>query len=67
MSMAMELSCMQLNGEVMLLEVTPETTGRELKRRIKARQLFDELKRLTTRVDLIVGDLQAERIDIDMF
>ncbi|CAK9109882.1 unnamed protein product [Durusdinium trenchii] len=52
----MEVSFRQLNGEAMVLEVMPEMTGRELKERIKDRQLWDdELTRKTTRVDILVG------------
>ena len=40
----------------MILEVMPEMTGWELKQRIKDRQLWDdELKRKTTRVDIVLG------------
>ena len=52
----MEVSFRQLSGAVMILEVMPEMTGRELKQRIKDRQLWnDELTRKTTRVDILVG------------
>ena len=55
-AMAMEVSFRQLNGEAMVLEVMPDITGRELKERIKDRQLWDdELTRKTTRVDILAG------------
>ena len=41
----------------MVLEVTPETTGKELKQQIKEKQPWDdELTRSTTSVEIIVGD-----------
>ena len=57
--MAMQrISARQPNGEVMVLEVTLETTGKELKRQIKERQPWDELTHSTTGVEIIVGDNQ---------
>ena len=50
------ISFRQLNGEVTVLEVMPDITGRELKEQIKECQLWDdELTRQTTRVDIVVG------------
>ncbi|CAK9035170.1 unnamed protein product [Durusdinium trenchii] len=54
--MATNISVWQPSGEVMVLEVRPETTGCELKQQIKERQLWAELTRSTTVVEIIVGD-----------
>ena len=49
------ISIRQLNGEVTVCEVVPAITGRELKERIKECQLWDDVTRETTRVDILVG------------
>ena len=54
--MAMRISALQPSGETMILEVTPEMTGHELKQQIKEGQPWDDLTRKTTRVEIIVGD-----------
>ena len=54
--MATKISALQPSGEVLVLEVTPETTGRLLKQQIKEGQHWDELTRRTTSVEIIVGD-----------
>ncbi|CAK8994593.1 Uncharacterized protein SCF082_LOCUS3991 [Durusdinium trenchii] len=54
--MAKRISAQKPSGEVMVLEVTPETTGEELKQQIKQGQPWDELTRSTTSVEIIVGD-----------
>ena len=56
--MAKRFSAVQPNGEILVLEVTPETTGRLLKQQIKDGQCWDELTRRTTSVEIIVGDSQ---------
>ena len=55
-AMATNISVLQPNGELLVLEVTPEITGRELKQQIKEGQPWDELTRSTTSVEIIVGD-----------
>ena len=52
------ISARQPSGEVIVLEVTPETTGKELKQQIKERKRWGELTRSTTGVEVIVGDNQ---------
>ena len=55
--MAMQLPLRQLNGEVMMLKVTPEMTGQELKMQIKEQRFpEDNLRRETTRVEVLVGE-----------
>ena len=54
--MAMRLSALQVNGDMIHFEVTPEMTGRELKWQIRAEQFPDEVTRSTTVVEIIVGD-----------
>ena len=46
------------NGESMLLEVMPETTGKELKQQIKERKPWDELARSTTSAEIVLEDNQ---------
>ena len=54
--MAKMISVRQPSGEVIVLEVTPETTGKELKQQIKDRKpSWDELTRNTTIAEIIVG------------
>lgn len=54
--MSVQISVKQLNGEVLLLEVMPEMTGREIKEQIKQQQQWrDEFTRQTTRVELVIG------------
>ena len=53
--MAKTISVRQPSGEALVLEVTPETTGRALKQQIKEGQVWDELTRSTTSVEIIVG------------
>ena len=55
-AMAKRISAVQPNGEILVLEVTPETTGRLLKQQIKDGQHWDELTRCTTSVEIIVGE-----------
>ena len=50
------ISALQPSGDVMVLEVTPEMTGKELKQQIKERKPWDELTRRTTGVEVILGD-----------
>ena len=53
----MRISVEQLNGEVLVLEVTPEMKMREVKQQIKGMHAWkDELGRDTTFVELIFGD-----------
>ena len=52
------ISARQPSGEILVLEVTPETTGKELKQQIKERKPWDKLTRSTTGVEVIVGDNQ---------
>ena len=54
--MANIISVLQPSGEILVLEVTPETTGKELKQQIKDRKPWDELTRSSTGVEIIVGD-----------
>ena len=54
--MATNISALQPSGEILILEVTPDTTGRELKQQIKQGQPWDKLTRSTTSVEIIVGD-----------
>ena len=55
-AMAMQrISALQPSGEILVLEVTPEMTGKELKQQIKERKPWDELTRSTTVVEIIVG------------
>ena len=56
--MAKRISARQPSGEVMFFEVTPEMTGRALKQQIKEGQVWDELTRSTTSVEIIIGDNQ---------
>lgn len=53
--MAMKVSFLQLTGEVMVVEVLPDTTSRELKEQIKECQHWNELTLRTTQVDIVVG------------
>ena len=62
--MARIISALQPNGEVMVLEVMPETTGRALKQQIKNQTSWDELTRNTTGVEIIVGDDQLLGNDV---
>ena len=55
--MATQIAALQPNGESLVLEVTPETTGQALKQQIKERKSWDELTRSTTGVEIIVGDI----------
>lgn len=55
--MAMRLSALQVNGEMLDIEVTAEMTGRDLKQQIKEIQHSDEVTRMTTGVEIVVGDL----------
>lgn len=53
----MEVSFVELNGEMFSLEVDPEMTGWELKLQLKDRQVWeDEITRKTTRVEIVLGD-----------
>ena len=53
----MRISVEQLNGEVLVLEVTPEMKMREVKQQIKGMHAWeDELSRDTTFVEVIFGD-----------
>ena len=53
----MRLAVEQLNGEVLELDVTPETKIREVKRQIKAMHIWEsKVSRRTTVVEIIVGD-----------
>ena len=54
--MATNISALQPSGEILVLEVTPETTGCELKQQIKEGQPWDELTCSTTGVEIIVRD-----------
>ena len=55
--MSMRISVEQLNGETLVLEVTPEMTMREVKQQIKDMQTWeDDLSRDTTFVEVIVGN-----------
>ena len=56
--MPAKISALQPSGELLVLEVTPETTGKELKQQIKEKKAWDELTRSTTGVEVIVGDNQ---------
>ena len=64
--MTTKISALQPSGEVMVLEVTPEMTGKELKQQIKERKPWDELTRSTTGVEVIVGDNQLLDSDVDV-
>ena len=57
-AMALRLSLLQVNGEMLDLEVMPGTTGRELKQKIRdERQLtWDEVTCRTTIIEILVGD-----------
>ena len=55
--MSMRISVEQLNGETLVLEVTPEMRMREVKQQIKDMQTWeDELSRATTFVEMIFGN-----------
>ena len=54
--MVTKISTLQPSGEILVLEVTPDTTGLELKEQIKQGQPWDKLTRSTTSVEIIVGD-----------
>ena len=54
--MATNISALQPSGQTLVLEVTPETTGRELKQQIKQGQPWDKLTQSTTSVEIIVRD-----------
>ena len=56
--MAKRILARQTNGESMLLEVTPETTGKELKQQIKERKPWDELTCSTTSAEIVLEDNQ---------
>ena len=47
---------MQLTGETICLEVTPDMTLWSLKEHLKEQLWEDEPTRRTTRVDLVIGD-----------
>ena len=56
-AMSMRISVERLNGETLVLEVTPGMTIREVKQRIKDMQTWeDDLSRDTTFVEVIFGD-----------
>ena len=55
---------LQPSGETIVLDVTPELRGRELKQQIKSRQPWDELTGRTTSVEIIVGDDQLLANDV---
>ena len=55
--MSMRMWVEQLNGETLAVEVTAQTTMREVKRQIKNILVWeDELSRDTTLVEVILGD-----------
>ena len=54
--MAKNISVLQPSGANVVLEVTPEMTGRALKQEIKDQQPWDEFTRSTTSVEIIFGD-----------
>ena len=56
--MAVKVSALQPNGDILVLEVMPGITGFELKQQIKEKKPWDELTRSTTAVEIIVGDNQ---------
>ena len=57
--MAMRLAVRQMNGKVLLVEVTSDTTVGELKRRLKAlHPSEDEQVRKMSTVDLVLGDMK---------
>ena len=66
-AMATKISALQPSGQTLVLEVTPETTGRELKQQIKQGQPWDELTRSTTSVEVIVGDNHLLANDAKVF
>ena len=55
--MTMMISALRVNGKELYLQVTPETTARELKQQImiKEGQLWDVVTRQTTVVEIVVG------------
>ena len=60
----MRISVEQLNGETLVLEVTPEMQMREVKEQIKDMQTWeDELSRDTTVVEVIFGDRKLANND----
>ena len=53
----MRISVEQLSGDTLELEVTPDTTVREVKEQLKGMHTWeDELSRDTTVVELLLGD-----------
>ena len=64
--MAKRISALQPSGEILLLEVTPETTGKELKQQIKDKQRWDELTHKTTGVEIIVGHNHLLADDVEV-
>ena len=52
------ISARQPSGESTVLEVTPETTGCELKQQIKLRENWDDLTSSTTSVEIVLEDNQ---------
>lgn len=54
--MPFRILALQVNGEEISLQVTPETTGADLQSQIKDKQLWDETTRRTTAVEIVVGD-----------
>ena len=65
--MAKRISAVQPSGEILVLEVTPEATGKELKQQIKNRKFWDELTRNTTGVEIIVRDNQLLANDAEVY
>ena len=55
-AMPFRILALQVNGEEISLQVTPETTGADLQSQIKDKQLWDETARRTTAVEIVVGD-----------
>ena len=57
--MATKISALQPSGEMLVLEVAPEITGRELnKQQIKLRQNWDDVTSSTTSVEVVLEDNQ---------
>ena len=54
--MAIRLSALLVNGEMICLDVSPEMKGKELKKLIKEGQSWDEVTLKTTGVEIVVGD-----------
>ena len=55
-AMSMQISASMVNGEQICLDVIPEMTGRELKRKVKEMQTWDEFTSKTTLVEILIGD-----------